>query len=108
MSRVDLSVTIACSLNTEPRRDRALVEVLDAAMSTEKPPGGLSKAREVIDKIVNPEDRDEALYRVLDRARRTRRIPEAWGDEGLESFEPIQGVVDPEGARVGACLAFTL
>ena len=95
-NRLDLAVAIACSLNTEPRRDGALVEVVDAAMTAEEPPGGLRKARGVIEKIINPEVRDEALYKVLDRARRRVRVPEAWGDEVLELFEPIQRVADSE------------
>jgi hypothetical protein len=85
-TRFDAAIMIANSLNTESRRDEAVVEVLDAAMGTDRPPD-VSKVREVITTINDPEDRDDAVFKVLDRVFRRRAIPSAWDKAVLQFME---------------------
>jgi hypothetical protein len=95
-TRVDLAADIALSLNTEPRRDGALVEVIVAAFGTGDPPVGFVKARELIEKIKDPDQRDDAVFKVLDCTKRRKEIPVSWGTEVRQFLNLAKLVGDPE------------
>src|SRR5262249_51801411 len=99
-SRADLAAEVAESLNTEPRRDEALACAVTDGFDRGSPPVGFPKARDLIERIRSPQERQEAVFKILETARRRKDVPAAWGGEVRQFFALIQRIADA-GVRAG-------
>jgi hypothetical protein len=106
-ARLELGVTVAESLNTEPRRDRALAQIIDAGASASTCPEGASRLLALLSKLVDPARRDEAILRTLKVLSRRTTPDDRIAKAVLPCLELVKAMDDP-GDRCRALCRFYL
>ncbi len=108
-NRIDLAIHVARSLNVEPRRDAATLDIFTWALDQEVSKIPLEQLRQLLEGISDPDTYDEGLLKVLDRL--SSATSEAL-DPVMKAFStfivPIQKLNDASLQCRACCKALTV
>lgn len=103
-----MALKVALDLNTEGRRDLALLELVESSVQVPVSEIDLAFVRESIDRIVDPDLRDETLVKVIERAFAAQENLQVAAQGSLPFITRIKDIQDVTSRCRAYCLAYRL